>query len=191
MQHSDTTQQRTDQSRAHPQVHDGGPDDIAAVAETDVAAPATARLRSREQSRTHPHFQRTCRRWPATAKQRATEREQRQAPKCFWVFLFFSKAHQTETGNSRSASGAEAPNAGVRDMALDMARSGRQTQPGAALCVQDKDAHSPSRTQLARNGSYYRKPESLPGVCVQGAAASSKDGRKDGRECERGGRASR
>ena len=39
--HSDTTQQRTGQFRAHPQVHDDGPD-IAAVAETDVAASATA-----------------------------------------------------------------------------------------------------------------------------------------------------
>ena len=42
--HLDTTQQRTGQFRAHPQVHDDGPD-IAAVAETEVAAPATEQPR--------------------------------------------------------------------------------------------------------------------------------------------------
>ena len=42
--HSDTKQQRTDQSRAHPQLHDDGPD-IAAAAEMEVAAAATAQPR--------------------------------------------------------------------------------------------------------------------------------------------------
>ena len=43
----DTTQQRTDQSRAHPQVHDDddGPD-VAAVTETDVATSATMQPRA-------------------------------------------------------------------------------------------------------------------------------------------------
>ena len=43
--HTTQQRQRTDQSRAHPQVHDDGPD-IAAVAETDVAASATAQSKA-------------------------------------------------------------------------------------------------------------------------------------------------
>jgi hypothetical protein len=42
--HPDTKQQRTDQSQAHPQVHDDRPD-ITAATETDVAAAATVQPR--------------------------------------------------------------------------------------------------------------------------------------------------
>ena len=64
----DTTQQRTDQSRAHPQVHDDGPD--AAATETDVAAAAAM------QPRVELHPPPPPRRTPATASDSETEVDQ-------------------------------------------------------------------------------------------------------------------